>query len=242
MVRVKQTHMQYTWLLFDADGTLFDYDAAERQALTLTFAEFERACSAEAHRMYREINERMWLDFEQGKTTAARIKTERFARLFEALDADAPAEIRLDPAEFANRYLANLGTRTDLMPDAEPVLQALRSRAHLALITNGLTVVQRARLAHSGLGHYFEAVVISDEEGVSKPDPGIFRIAFDRMGSPCKDEVLMVGDGLTSDIRGANGFGIDACWYNPEGKPPMPGVHYKYEIRNLTELLGLCRS
>jgi 2-haloacid dehalogenase len=234
--------MQYTWLLFDADGTLFDYNAAERQALTLTFAEFQRACSSEAHAMYREINAQMWLDFEQGKTTAARIQTERFEQLFEALDADASAETELDPAEFANRYLANLGTCTDLMPDAQPVLEALHSTAHLALITNGLTVVQRARLARSGLGHFFEAVVISDEEGVSKPNPGIFRIAFDRMGSPRKDEVLMVGDGLTSDIRGANGFGIDACWYNPEGKPPVPDIHYKYEIRNLTELLELCRS
>ena len=232
--------MLYTWLLFDADGTLFDYDAAERQALTLTFAEFELAYSSKAHGLYREINEQMWVDFEQGKTTAARIKTERFARLFDALDAGGLAFVRPDPVVFSNRYLANLGTCTDLMPDAGTVLQALHSRVHLALITNGLTVVQRARLAHSGLGSSFEAVVISDEEGVSKPHPDIFRIAFDRMGNPRKDEVLMVGDGLTSDIRGANGFGIDACWYNPEGKPPIPGVHYKYEIRSLTELLGIC--
>jgi 2-haloacid dehalogenase len=140
---------------------------------------------------------------------------------------------------FSDRYLANLGTCIDLMPDAGSVLQALHARTHLALITNGLTIVQRARLAHSGLDRFFEVVVISDEEGVSKPHPGIFQIAFERMGNPDKNEVLMVGDSLTSDIRGANTFGIDACWYNPEGKPPAPGIRYEVEIRSLTELLAL---
>jgi 2-haloacid dehalogenase len=231
--------MIYTWLLFDADGTLFDYDAAERQALGLTFAEFRLAFSPQAHAAYREINEQMWRDFELGKTTAARIKTERFARLFDALPGEVPNAARPDALVFSNRYLANLGTRTDLMPDAESVLHALKSRVHLALITNGLTVVQRARLSRSGFDSVFEAVVISDEEGVSKPDPRIFQIALDRMGNPAKHEVLMVGDSLTSDIRGANVSGIDACWYNPDAKPAVSGVPFKYEIRTLTELLTL---
>jgi 2-haloacid dehalogenase len=231
--------MPYTWLLFDADGTLFDYDAAERQALRLTFAEYSLSFGPKAHDIYRRVNERMWLDFEQGMTTPARIKSERFAHLFEALQGELPATTMPDPVEFSDRYLANLGTCTDLMPDAEPVLRALYSRVRLALITNGLTVVQRARLLQSGLGDLFKAVVISEEVGVSKPNPGIFQIAFDRMGSPRKDEVLMVGDSLTSDIRGANAFEIDACWYNPQGKSPIPGVHFEYEIRSLKELLSL---
>ncbi len=231
--------MQYTWLLFDADGTLFDYDAAEYQALRLTFAEFEIRFDPQTHKIYREVNTQMWLDFEQGTTTAARIKTERFTRLFDKLRSDGLAVANMDSLEFSNRYLGNLGACTDLMPGAESVLQKLQSGFRLALITNGLTVVQRARLSHSGLGSFFEAVVISDEEGVSKPDPAIFQIAFDRMGDPDKKEVLMIGDSLTSDIRGANAFGIDACWYNPEGKRPIPGVHFEYEIRSLTELLTL---
>lgn len=232
--------MTYTWLLFDADGTLFDYDAAEAQALEATFDAYGLAFVPAVHEAYRRVNKQMWLDFEQGKTTAARIKTERFARLFAALQEDALlASARPDPVTFSDGYLTNLGACTQRMPDAEMVLRALYGRTHLALITNGLTVVQRARLSRSGLREFFEAIVISDEEGVSKPDPRIFQIVMDRMGNPGKHEVLMVGDSLTSDIRGANAYGIDACWYNPERKPTIPGVTFKYEIGALRELLAL---
>jgi 2-haloacid dehalogenase len=228
--------MTYLWLLFDADGTLFDYDAAETQALGGTLAEFDLAFDSDVLATYRRVNGQLWRDFEMGATTSDRIKTERFALLFDELALTGPAP---DPVPFSDRYLANLGSCTALMPDAEAVLQSLTGRVRLALITNGLTKVQRSRLAKSGLGAYFEALVISEEEGVAKPEPGIFDIIFSRMGMPHRDEVLMIGDSLTSDIRGANHYGIDACWYNPASRPRDPDVEVRYEIGSLPELLDI---
>ena len=227
--------MIYQWLLFDADGTLFDYDAAEHQALRRALQLFDLHYDLDVLEAYREINEQMWKEFELGNVTAEDIKSERFARLFAALDRSPDP----DPQVFGERYLTCLGDCVDLMPDAEQVLSELEPLAHLALITNGLTAVQRSRLAKSGLGSYFEAVVISDEEGVAKPDPAIFDIAMERMGHPPKDAVLMIGDSLTSDMRGADLYDIDACWYNPDGRPRVPDVNVRYEIRSLQELLQI---
>ncbi len=228
--------MGYLWLLLDADGTLFDYDAAERQALGATMANYGLSFTPDVLETYRRVNSQLWRDFERGNTTSERIKTERFAQLFEAL---VLAQASPDPSEFGSIYLANLGMCTATMPGAESVLRALSGQIHLALITNGLSQVQHARLANSGLGRYFEALVISEEEGVAKPDPGIFDVVFARMGMPARDEVLMIGDSLTSDIRGANRYGIDACWYNPVGLPRDPDLNVRYEIATLEQLLAI---
>jgi 2-haloacid dehalogenase len=98
--------------------------------------------------------------------------------------------------------------------------------------------VQRSRLARSPLERYFADVVISEEVGVSKPDAGIFDVAFEGMGHPEKKDVLIVGDSLTSDMRGGIEYGIDTCWFNPERRP-RKGVAVRYEIRRLQELVGI---
>ncbi|MBN1249974.1 MAG: YjjG family noncanonical pyrimidine nucleotidase [Anaerolineae bacterium] len=231
--------MPYDWLLFDADGTLFDYEAAERAALSRTFSDAGLDFDDEILSRYQKINGQLWRDFEEGKTTPDRIKLDRFAGLLAWLEQRGGTVGTVPVKAFSDRYLAHLGECTDLIPDAAFVLEKARTSAHLALITNGLSTVQRSRLAKSGLADIFEAVVISEEEGVSKPDPGLFAVAFERMGCPPKSSVLMIGDSLTSDMRGANRYGIDACWFNPDGRAVDPDVTVRYEIHSLRELLRL---
>ncbi len=227
--------MPYEWLLFDADNTLFDYEAAERQALARSFEQAELPYGPDVLVRYQQINAQLWRDFENGETTVERVKVDRFAQLLSTLPvAEPPA-----PANFSARYLLNLGDCTHLIPDAEFVLQQAGRRAHLALITNGLAAVQRSRLAKSGLADYFEAVIISEEVGVAKPDPRYFEIAFEQMGYPPKELALVIGDSLTSDMRGANLYGVDACWFNPDGRLRDPDVEVRYEIHRLRDLLGL---
>ena len=230
--------MKYTWLLLDADGTLFDYDKAESAALAQTFAQFGYEYGAHCLETYRAVNGQIWRDFEDGKITQERLKTRRFELLFAALALPSSP----DAAEFSARYLDNLGGCAELIDGALDVLKALRGRVHLALITNGLRRVQRSRLARSGLDEFFEAVIISDEVGVAKPHAGIFNIAFARMGRPRKAEVLIVGDSLTSDIKGGSDYGIDTCWYNPTGRPRPPDVNIRYEIADLPALLAIVEA
>ena len=106
----------------------------------------------------------------------------------------------------------------------------------LAIITNGLSAVQRPRFAASSIGHLFDPVIISDELDVAKPDPAIFDAAFERMGGPAKEEVLLVGDSLSSDMRGGVDYGVDTCWYNPRGTPRPSGMSITHQIGELGEL------
>jgi 2-haloacid dehalogenase len=225
--------MKYKWLLFDADGTLFDYDKAEAAQLERTFRQMAGWFEPEYVQVYRQINQQIWQEFEAGRISQAVLRVKRFELLFAALKVEA------DPAAFSARYLKNLGEGTDLIEGAEETVKALHGQVGLLVITNGLKEVQTARLARSGIGGYFAHVVISEEVGAAKPDKGIFDAAFDKMHGPRKDEVLIVGDGLSSDIRGGHDYGIDTCWFNPGRKPRDLDLPIRYEIARLSDLLTI---
>lgn len=223
--------MKYKWLLLDVDGTLFDYDKAEAIALEKAFEWFGYGLQPGCAEAYRQINEQIWLAFELGEISQQRLRTRRFELLFEAI------HVELDPAAFSEGYLTGLSEGSYLVEGAEEVVRSLHSRGvGLVLITNGLKEVQRPRIAKSTIGEYFVDLVVSGEVGVAKPDPRIFEIAFERMGHPRQEDVLIVGDSLTSDIRGGNAVGIDTCWFNPTQKVCDQDVDVRYEIRRLDEL------
>jgi 2-haloacid dehalogenase len=225
--------MKYRWILFDADGTLFDYDRAEAKALSLTFAQFGWRFDAGHAATYRHINAQIWREFEQGRITQAKLRARRFELLFEAVG------LQSDPQVFSARYLHNLSQGVDLIDGAQEIVQALYGRVGLLIITNGLQDVQRPRFARSAIGHYFDDLVISEEVGAAKPDRRIFDVAFQKIGHPDKEKVLIVGDSLTSDIKGGGDYGIDTCWFNPGRQPRPSDLAIRYEIGDLRELSGL---
>jgi 2-haloacid dehalogenase len=147
--------------------------------------------------------------------------------------------VRCDPDVFSTKYLLHLADGTDLIEGAEEVVRWLYGKAGLVLITNGMAEVQRPRLASSGLRDYFSGIVISEEVGAAKPDPRIFDAAFQVMSWPKKEEVLIVGDSLISDVKGGNNYGIDTCWFNPQRDPCMADVKIQFEIGELRELVTL---
>jgi len=223
--------MKYDWLLFDVDGTLFDYEKAEFSALAATFRQFGQPFESSYADLYKKINQRLWLGFEQGEISAERLRTRRFALLGEEIG------VRLPIRQFSEAYLANLATCADLIDGAEETLHALHGRVGLLIITNGLRDVQRPRLARSPIAQYFADVVISDEVGFAKPDRRIFDAAFQRMGWPRKEQVLIIGDSLTSDIKGGSDYGIDTCWFNPQRLSAGPELTIRHEIHTLAELM-----
>jgi len=223
--------MTYTWLLFDADNTLFDYDKAEATALANSFQQFDLDFDQAMGAQYRTINAQIWHDYELGHITQQALRAERFRRLFTAVNLPVDAEA------FSRQYLVQLSQAGHLLDGAEALLRQLAQTHRIAIITNGIAAVQRPRLAASPIHDLVEAFVISEEVGAAKPDPAIFDVAFARMGQPAKSEVLIIGDSLTSDMQGGLNYGIDTCWFNPAGKPASLPV--TYEIRALAELSSL---
>lgn len=225
--------MGYRWILFDADGTLFDYEHAEQAALERVWSDLGLEPPEGLLEVYRRINGELWKRLESGEVSGDEIKAERFRLLLEELRLDA------DPTRLSDAYLRALARQTQLLDGAEQTLAAIDGGRRLALITNGLAEVQRPRLRQSPIGQRFEVVVISEEVGFAKPDARIFERALAMMDLPPKDEVLMVGDNLLADIEGAASFGLDTCWLNLGGRASSGAVDPTYEIHELSQLRQL---
>jgi len=228
-----ESSSRYQWLIFDADGTLFDFRLGETTALQSTTREHGIEYSPQLHDAYKAISAVLWGQFELGEISLLHLRVVRFERLFGEFGIDLEAE------SFNLDFMEALGQQTQLLPGAEAVVRNLSSRFHLLLATNGIAVVQRPRFSGSSIRRYFQDVVISDEIGVAKPQIGFMDEAFSRMGEPEKAEVLMIGDSLTSDIAGGVNFGIDTCWFNPNGIALDGSPKPTYEISDLTEIEGI---
>jgi 2-haloacid dehalogenase len=228
---------RYKAIFFDADDTLFDYPRAEREALAACRREFRlRVAPADLLDAYRRHNRDLWREFERGETDQSRLRVERFRRAAGELGLEG---LPLD--RISAFYLEALSGQPMLLPGALATVRALAKSYTLALVTNGIAAVQRRRFAASPVTAHFRSVVISEETGFAKPDPRIFGPALRETGTAA-DDVLYVGDSVTSDMAAARNAGLDFCWFNP-GQAPIPDgfapVLIISALRDLPGRLGL---
>ncbi|MFA6508601.1 MAG: YjjG family noncanonical pyrimidine nucleotidase [Treponemataceae bacterium] len=208
----------YDLVLLDADGTLFDFDAAAEAAFRAAHTDKGLGSSFSVDELfaaYRVINHGIWAELERGEIDKETLKAERFRRLF------AEFSIQADAVEFSAFFLERLAEGAQLIPGAEDFVRALVAAGKcLAIITNGISAVQRGRFARSPFGSLIPALLISEELGAEKPARAFFSEAFRRLGRAEGDTagVVVVGDSWSADIVGALGFGLDAVWFNPAGK------------------------
>jgi 2-haloacid dehalogenase len=222
--------MASSTVLLDLDHTLLDSDASELAAFDATLFGVGVAEPRQFIDTYLGINRVLWAGVERGEITPAEVAVTRFVQLTKKIGLDA------DPEVMADAFLSGLGEHGDLYPDARSVLENLAANADLAMVTNGVGRVQRARIERLGLASYFSAVVISGEVGTSKPGPAIFDLTFEQLGSPALESAIMVGDSLSSDIRGGREYGIETCWYNPHQRNRGADDHSTHEIHRLAQL------
>ena len=225
---------KYYCILFDADNTLLNFDAAENKALAETLVNYGIEPDAETVQTYRTINEELWRQLEKGQIRREKLFSERFSRFLKAIDAAG------DGVEMNRFYLEQLSTHPDLMsPEVLDVLRELSEVATLAIVSNGAQKVQTRRLAESGVMNFMEDVFISEKMGCEKPNARIFDAALRALGVENREHVLMVGDSLPSDIQGGSNAGLDTCWYNPNHAENPGKVVPTYEISSLEELYPL---
>jgi len=221
---------KYDVVFLDADGTLFDFERAQADAVRGLFADRDIAQLDGLDEAYAEINASLWKDYEKGLVTHEFLAVERFRRLFSRFG------IGVDPTEVGRAYPSYLANSSVLFPGAEEICAWLSERYTLAIITNGMTAVQRGRIARSPIARYIAELVISEEVGCKKPDAAIFEIAAGRVHCGDKSRMLIVGDSLSSDILGGKNFGIDTCWLNASGAPKPADILPTFEIVNLPAL------
>lgn len=221
---------RYPYLLFDADNTLFDFDRADRLAFEAACDAVGLACSEDLLRRYRVHNDAVWTMFDRGEADKDFIVLERFRRFFAELGLDA------DPAAANEAHLSTLAACAFPTPHAVEVCRTLSKTHRLFLVTNAVADVQRGRLARAAIAPYIEAAFISEEAGAQKPTKAYFDYVFARVDGITLGNCLLIGDSLTSDIQGANNYGLPCCWYNPKRAENRDGLRVDYEITDLREL------
>ena len=222
---------KYYCILFDADNTLLDFDAAERKALAETLAQYNIEPSNETVEKYRTINEGLWRQLEKGQIRREKLMNERFTRFLKEIGVSGSG------AEMKRYYLNQLSTHPDLMPgNVLDVLHELAEVATMAIVTNGFDKVQSRRVKESGIAAFMEEVFVSERSDSEKPNRKIFDTALRTLGVENREHVLVVGDSLSSDIQGGINAGLDTCWLNRNHVENPGQISPTYEIESLEQL------
>ena len=224
------------FLFLDLDDTILDFHKAERIALSKTIREFGVEPTEEVLNRYHMINKWHWEQLELGKLTRNEVLTGRFRTLFEELGVSA------DPEKMQAGYEKNLSIGHYFMPGAEEAVEYLSKRYKLYLASNGTAVVQKGRMTSANLYRFFQKSFVSEEIGHNKPSLAYFEAAFAQIPNFDKSKALMVGDSLSSDIKGGINAGIRTCWINPNHAPAHPEIRPDFEIEALHQLPALLET
>ena len=223
----------YKYILFDLDRTLWDFDANARNNIYQLLDKYNVPVGdkSEFFEQYEQINHILWAGYEKGDIKKEELRWLRFHKAFNLYGIDDENFSK----EFGEEYLDEMPNQNILMPHAMEVLEKLHTKGiKMAVVSNGFKEVQYRKLNKSGIDKFFQAVMISEEQGVHKPCPIIFKRAIKAIGGD-KKETLMVGDDFANDIEGAMIFGIDQFFYNYKNTPCDGGP--TYESNNLRDLL-----
>ena len=220
------------FLFLDLDDTILDFHKAERIAISKTIREFGVEPTEEILNLYHGINKWHWEQLEQGKLTRAEVLVNRFGVLFERLGQE------VDAPKCAKTYEYNLSQGHWFLPGAEEAVDALSKKYRLFLASNGTAVVQKGRMTSANLYRFFETVFVSQEIGHNKPSKDYFDACFASIPGFDKEKAMIVGDSLSSDIKGGINAGIKTVWVNPDHQD-CGDIRPDYEIEYLSQLEAL---
>lgn len=220
-------------LLFDVDDTLLDFQLAEKKALTALLADEEITLTPEIEKTYKTINQGLWRSFEEGKIAKDIISDTRFGLLFNELNKE------VDSKKMGANYHHYLSLGHDLLGNSKSILTKLAPHYDLYIVTNGVAQTQYRRLTDSELLPFFKGIFVSEEVGYQKPMKEYFDYVFERIPEFDRNETMIIGDSLQSDIQGGQLAQIQTVWLNPTEELPTPTIQPSYTIRQLDDILTI---
>ena len=220
-------------VLFDLDDTLFDFHKAEKIALTKTLVHFGIDPTEETLALYSAINAAHWKRLELGEISREEVKVGRYRELFKTIGVEC------DPVKATAYYESMLAIGHYFMPGAPELLEELYGKYRLYIVSNGTAKVQEGRIGSSGIAKYMDGIFISQLLGANKPDKQFFDICFAEIPDFSLSETIIIGDSLSSDIKGGINAGITTVWFNPKGIENDNDIKPDYTIKELSEVPGL---
>ena len=220
-------------VLFDLDDTLFDFHKAEKIALTKTLVHFGIDPTEETLALYSTINAAHWKRLELGAISREEVKVGRYREPFKSIGVEC------DPVKATAYYESMLAIGHYFMPGAPELLEELYRKYRLYIVSNGTAKVQEGRIGSSGIAKYMDGIFISQILGANKPDKQFFDICFAEIPDFSLSETVIIGDSLSSDIKGGINAGITTVWFNPKGIENDSDIKPDYTIKELSEVPGL---
>ena len=225
---------RFTTVLLDVDGTLLDFNEAERLGVCAVMRAWGMKPTSYLIERYHQINQEFWKAFERGDIAREEIFGNRYVKFFASMGK------AVDGTACEILYREQLDNCAILIDGAEDICAYLKDKGYdLYIVTNGVSTTQYSRLKRSGLDRYFTDIFVSEDSGSQKPKKEYFDYCFARIREKDPARMLIVGDSQTSDIRGGMNAGVAACWLNDGTQPRVAGVRADYEIRGLGELRGI---
>lgn len=223
---------KFTTILWDLDQTILDFNRSMEYALRYSFDKLQLALDEGQIALYSAINDSYWKRLERGEITKDEVLIGRFRTFFERLGITGRA-----PEEIADIYQDALGSVFFFRDEADKLIMQLKEQGYKQyIITNGVNRTQAKKLRLSGLDKLVDGVFVSELLGHPKPQKEYFDACFERMEGITREECILVGDSITSDMQGGINAGVTTCWYNPDKQPNSSGLAVDYEIRDLWEL------
>jgi len=226
--------VSYSHLFFDLDHTLWDHHRNANETLEDLYHEYDlnQICAATTNEFletFHLVNHGLWEQYHLGEIDQQYIRDNRFVKVLQNLGAPLGSI----PKGLPETYLQRCPQKPHLMPYTLEVLDYLKERYELSIITNGFADVQEIKMKASGLNSYFDHVITSESAGYLKPRPEIYQYTMNLFAVPAK-QCLMIGDNAQTDIAGAEATGIDQVYYDPQKQ--QKALNPTYQIQCLSEL------
>ena len=216
----------WDWIFFDADETLFTFDSFS--GLQRMFLDYSVTFTADDFQDNQAVNKPLWVDYQNGAITSLQLQHMRFESW--------ASRLRVNPGDLNEAFMTAMAEICAPLPGAVSLLNALKGKVKMGIITNGFTSLQQRRLERTGLSDYFDLMIISEEVGVAKPDRRIFDYALEQAGNPDRSRVMMVGDNASSDVLGGINAGLATCWLNAHQQELPAGISPTWTVTTLAEL------
>lgn len=227
--------MGYKVVLLDFDDTLVDFHDAEVKAYAYLMNQYNVPEEKRNYEMFKKINQAHWEAFQRGEITKAEVLSHRFIETFHHYG------MAINGHEADVTFRDGLATaKIKWLEGVEAALDYLKSKYTLAIVTNGVTDTQKRRIAQTNLMSYIEHLFVSDEMGAQKPSHQFFDIVYETMPNYEKDDFVIIGDSLTSDIQGGINGGIDTIWYNHrqlENNTPITPTYTLKSMKAIDQIL-----
>lgn len=228
-------------IFLDLDDTILDFTKAERIAVAKTLESFGLSATDEVLDRYHILNLFQWKQLEKGLITRDMVKVRRYENLFSEFSIDADAKAA------AAAYENNLAKGHFFIDGAEDFLKESCKAYNLYLVSNGTAVVQDSRIESAGIAKHFKGIYISERLGENKPSKEFFDIVFDDIVSHidsdfCVSDSIIIGDSLTSDIKGGIVSGLKTVWFNKNGEENDTEIIPDFTVKNFDEVKGLLVS